>query len=147
MQPRDPCRPWRGTLASRIRKLYTTGNGSFSVTSPWYKSYLEYARNQGIVSSTPEDMDQTLNRQEFAAILANALPDSALPAINEVASGSLPDVYRSDRAIYKLYRAGIFAGSDAKGTFRPNSPITRAEVAAVLVRMADPNTRMLFSFQ
>ena len=54
-------------------------------------------------------------------------------------------VNRSDAAIYKLYRAGILAGNDSAGTFLPNAPITRAEVATILVRMADPNARVLFS--
>lgn len=133
------------TLAARMRKLYSTGSGSFSASSPWYKSYLDYALSQKVITAAPSNMNLTLTRQEFAAILAGALPDAALPAVNDVASGSIPDVYRSDTAIYKLYRAGIFAGSDGKGTFRPNAPITRAEVAAVLVRMADPNSRVLFS--
>lgn len=133
------------TLAARMRKLYTTGSGTFSTTNPWYKAYSDYALSQKIISSVPTNMDATLTRQEFAAILANALPDSALPAVNTVETGSIADVYRSDTAIYKLYRAGIFAGNDAAGTFRPNDPITRAEVATVLVRMADPNSRVLFS--
>ena len=135
------------TLAARMRKLYTTGTGSFAVSDPWYKSYLDYALNQKVITATPSNMNLALTRQEFASILAGALPDDALPAVNEVTDGVIPDVYRSDAAIYKLYRAGIFAGSDAKGTFRPNSPITRAEVAAVLVRMADPNSRMLFTIE
>lgn len=67
--------------------------------------------------------------------------------MNSIPAGSIPDVYKSDAAIYKLYRAGIFAGNDPSGTFRPNSPISRAEVAAVLVRMADPNSRVLFSLK
>lgn len=135
------------TLAARMRKLYTTGSGSFSATSPWYKAYSDYALSQKIISSVPSDMESTLTRQEFAAILANALPDAALPAVNTVNTGAIPDVYRSDAAIYKLYRAGIFAGSDAAGTFRPNDPITRAEAAAVVVRMADPNSRVLFTLK
>ena len=54
-------------------------------------------------------------------------------------------MYKSDKGIYQLYRAGVLSGNDDAGTFRPNAPITRAEVASVLVRMADPNTRILFS--
>ncbi|MDO4516895.1 MAG: S-layer homology domain-containing protein [Bacillota bacterium] len=135
------------TLAARMRKLYTTGSGSFSTTSPWYKAYSDYAISQKIIPSVPADMNAALTRQEFAAILANALPDAALPAVNTVKTGVIPDVYRSDAAIYKLYRAGIFAGSDTAGTFRPNDPITRAEVATVVVRMADPNSRVLFTLK
>ena len=135
------------TLAARLRKLYVSGSASFAKTNPWYKAYSDYAISQKIITSAPANMSATLTRQEFASILAKALPDAALPAVNTVANGAIPDVYRSDTGIYKLYRAGILAGSDSKGTFRPNAAITRAEVAAVLVRMADPNTRQLFTLQ
>ena len=133
------------TLAARMRKLYFTGSGNFPASDPWYQTYLDYALNQKIIQSAPSNMGLALTRQEFATILAGALPDTALPEVNELEFGVLPDVYRSDAAIYKLYRAGILTGSDSKGTFRPNSPITRAEVAAILVRMADPNSRELFA--
>ncbi|WP_320611562.1 S-layer homology domain-containing protein [Evtepia sp.] len=133
------------TLAARMRKLYLTGNGSFPSSTPWYKAYTDYAISQGIISSVPSNPNLPLTRQEFANIIANALPADALPEINSVPYGSIPDVYRSDEAIHKLYRAGIFAGIDAAGTFRPNASITRAEVASVVVRMADPNLRERFS--
>jgi len=122
-----------------------TGNGTFANSSPWYKAYSDYAISQGIISSLPSDMNAPLTRQEFASILAKALPSSALPSVNDVPDGSIPDVYKSDKGIYQLYRAGVLSGNDDAGTFRPNAPITRAEVASVLVRMADPNTRILFS--
>ena len=129
-------------IAARLRKLYLTGSGSFSTTDPWYKAYSDYAVSQKIISSAPKDMNAELTRQEFASILASALPDAALPEVNKVPDGSIPDVYRSDTAIYKLYRAGIFVGNDATGIFRPNADISRAEVAAVVLRMVDPNSRM-----
>ncbi len=132
------------TLAARLRKLYLTGDGTFAASSPWYQSYVDYAISQKIISSQPSDMNAALTRQEFGSILANAFPDSALPVVNNVPDGAIPDVYRSDTGIYKLYRAGILGGNDAAGTFRPNAPITRAEAASVLVRMADPNLRLLF---
>lgn len=133
------------TLAARLRKLYLTGDGTFAASNPWYQSYADYVISQKIITSLPKNMNASLTRQEFVAILANAFPDSALPAVNTIADGAIPDVYRSDTAIYKLYRAGILVGSDEAGTFRPNDPITRAEASAVLVRMADPNSRILFS--
>ena len=43
--------------------------------------------------------------------------------------------------IYELYRAGVLTGSDAAGTFYPNSSIKRSEVAAILIRMFDTNAR------
>ena len=147
-QPKDQVTAAQAiTMAARLRKLYAEGSRSFASSTPWYKSYADYALSKGVVSSLPKDMDAPLTRQEFAAILAGALPASALPEVNTVAAGSIPDVYKSDAAIYKLYRAGIFAGNDAAGTFRPNAPISRAEVATVLVRMADPNVRVTFSLK
>lgn len=135
------------TLAARLRKLYLTGDGTFAASSPWYKTYADYALSQKIVTTLPTDMNANLTRQEFASILANAFPDSALPAVNSVPDGAIPDVYRADTGIYKLYRAGILAGTDSAGTFLPNAPITRAEASSILVRMADPNTRVLFQLK
>lgn len=129
-------------IAARLRKLYLSGSSSFSTTDPWYKSYADYAVSQKIIASVPKDMNAELTRQEFASILAGALPEAALPEVNSVPDGAIPDVYRSDTAIYKLYRAGIFVGNDATGVFRPNADISRAEVAAVILRMVDPNSRM-----
>lgn len=133
------------TMAARINKQYISGNMTFQASNPWYLTYSQYAKSKGIISALPTNPDGTITRQEFAAILANALPDSALPHVNMVPSGSIPDVYRSDTGIYKLYRAGIFAGNGPNGEFLPNNPITRAEAAAVLVRVADPTQRVVFS--
>ena len=49
------------------------------------------------------------------------------------------DTYASE--IYTFYRAGILTGSDAQGTFNPDSSIKRSEVAAILIRMYDANAR------
>lgn len=81
-------------------------------------------------------------RAQFAAILARALPAEALTAQNSVPIDSVPDVPASAAGgIYTLYRAGILTGSDGKGTFNPNSTISRAEVAAIVTRMADKSLR------
>lgn len=50
------------------------------------------------------------------------------------------DKYASD--IYELYEAGILSGSDANGTFNPNSNITRAVIASIIMRMALPTQRV-----
>ena len=46
---------------------------------------------------------------------------------------------------YKLYRAGILAGGDARGTFSPNSYITSQECAAIVARMAESSSRVSFT--
>jgi hypothetical protein len=81
-------------------------------------------------------------------IFASALPDDALPAINDVPDGSIPDVPMSHpqaAAIYKLYRAGILQGVDAAHSCNPGSNIRRSEVAAIITRMMTPAARVTFS--
>ena len=73
-----------------------------------------------------------------------ALPEEGLPPVNRVADDAIPDVPMTERfagAVYKLYRAGILTGSDAAGTFRPQTGVTRAEAAAIVSRMAESGSR------
>ena len=135
-------------LASRIHDLHANGRETISAGSPWYQPYVRYARAQGILTRdlSAAELSAPLTRAEFATFLARSLPGSALPPINTVER--IPDLAESDLhgpAVYQLYRAGIFAGSDASGSFRPNRSITRAETAALAVRMTDPDRRVSFS--
>lgn len=135
-------------LASRIHDRHHNGRETISPGSPWYQPYVDYARTQGILTQdlSAAELSAPLTRAEFATFLARSLPGSALPPINTVER--IPDLAESDLhgpAVYQLYRAGIFAGSDASGSFRPNSVITRAETAALVVRMTDPDRRVSFS--
>ena len=132
------------TVASRIHSIYSTGTDAFSRTEPWYKAYVDYAKDKGIISSDYPDYSKKATRAEFAVILSSSLPDDALAAINNVDDNAIPDVTLSETyadAVYLLYRAGIFAGNDSKGTFSPDSFIRRSEVAAVVSRMADSSLR------
>lgn len=133
------------TLACRIHSIYHTGKAEFVQGSPWYQVYVDYAVANGIIKAGEyTDMGAKATRVQYAAIMSKALPDSALQAINTVDDNAVPDVSMIDphaADIYKLYRAGILTGSDIKGTFNPQSDIKRAEVAALVTRMADPSLR------
>lgn len=140
------------TMAARIHSIYTTGSENFTQASgqAWYQVYLDYAYQNGIINYSyyTRDVKQRATRAEYAEIFANALPDIALYAKNTVADNVIPDVKMSDSyagAVYKLYRAGILAGGDVKGTFSPLTYITRAESATIVSRMADSDNRMDFS--
>ncbi|MGX8698551.1 MAG: S-layer homology domain-containing protein, partial [bacterium] len=136
------------TMAARIHSLYTTGAESFPKgEGKWYQPYLDYAREKGIISEETfsSDANRALTRAQFAQILAAALPAEALPAVNTVALGAIPDVKGDSPAfdaIYTLYRAGILIGNDKAGTFKPDSALTRAETAAIVTRMADSDSRL-----
>lgn len=133
------------TLACRLYSTYYGDNADFTGGSPWYQPYVDYAIDKGIITSGQySDYNANATRRQFAAIMAKALPASALKAINTVEDGGIPDVASGSanyNDIYTLYRAGILTGSDKVGTFLPETTIDRASVSAILSRMAMPDQR------
>jgi S1-C subfamily serine protease len=135
-------------LASILHSIYYNGSASFVSETPWYKPYTNYALKNGIISADYADYTAPATRSEFAVILSKALPAEALAAKNTVEDNAIPDVpmeYSYSPAVYELYRAGVLTGLDAAGTYLPNTYITRAEVAAVVTRMANAAFRQTIS--
>ena len=134
-------------LACRLHSTYAGKGASFAGGGVWYQPYVDYATQNGIITAGAyPDYTATATRAQFAAILAAALPDEALPAINSVQS--LPDLDAAApyaAGVLKLYNAGILTGSDAAGSFQPTATIQRAEVAAIVTRMADKSLRKTFT--
>lgn len=138
------------TLCARIHSIYRTGKAKFEQSSPWYQVYLDYCLDHGILEGSYANYDAALSRRDFATLLAHSMPASALPAINELEDNAVPDVRAEDAGateIYRLYRAGILRGGDAYGSFQPAAQITRAEVAAMVTRMAYRSLRLKFDLQ
>lgn len=135
------------TMACTVHSTYHGNNynfGSGEPGAPWYQVYVDYAVANGIVKSdTFKNYDKQASRAEMAHIFANALPEKEFAPINVVEI--LPDVdsktLYSD-SIFMLYRAGILAGNDAYGTFAPTTPISRAQAAAIITRVALPDSRV-----
>ena len=142
------------TMAARINSIYNTGSGSFdqSAGNAWYQTYLDYAYQKGIISYAYYNADVTrkATRAQFAEIFANSLPEEALTAVSSIADNAIPDVSAGESYapyVYRLYRAGVLTGGDAMGTFSPQTYITRAEAAAIVSRMAEPDNRVSFTLQ
>lgn len=148
-------------LAACMHQRYTTGRVTLVSSadgSPWYKSYVDYCVKNDILCADDTNVlrisgqtvlelaDENINRQEYVHIFAHALPEEAFPVINDIPDDAIPDMPLTMGAwsgyIYDFYRAGIVNGTDSKGTFRPLDCITRAEVAAILVRMMEPEMRV-----
>jgi hypothetical protein len=126
--------------------LYTTGKVTLANGEPWYESYADYAKENGIISKDYE-WGAPATRAGYMEIFANALPDEAYKAVNTIADGAIPDVpmtYPQAAAIYKLYRAGIAQGVDAAHKCAPGANIKRSEVATVLARMMNEGVRVQF---
>lgn len=138
------------TVAARLRSACIGDNYEFSGGETWYAPMVDYAIAQGIiqegdfVSYTAE-----ATRAQIAYILSGALPSGALKEMNTVEDNSLSDVKMGDAYaanIYFLYRTGILAGKDEKGTFDPSGTVKRAEAAAMASRVANPSLRVPCEF-
>ena len=130
-------------LAASLHSIYHTGSADFAPSTPWYQTYVDYALQNGILTAARSDYNSPASRAVFASVLAAALPEEALSAINTVADGAIPDVSMSTSyadEVYLLYRAGVLTG-DSTGRFLPDNTIKRSEAAAIVTRMADPSLR------
>lgn len=136
-------------LAACMYEKYTTGQVTLAnaTSGNWYDTYVEYAKANGIITGNYY-WNGAASRAGYMSIFAHALPESAFTAINNVPDNSIPDVGSNSYFgpdIYKLYRAGIVQGVDAKFNCNPDSNIKRSEVAAILTRMMDSSARKSFS--
>ncbi|NLY43395.1 MAG: S-layer homology domain-containing protein [Clostridiaceae bacterium] len=133
------------TMACRLHNKYNGDNASFARTEPWYKEYVDYAVDNGIIKNGDfSDMNTAATRAQMAYIFANAVSQDKLPVINEIST--VPDVSAGDRyakEILALYKAGILTG-DSNHNFQPNNSISRAEAAAIIVRIVLPEERQKF---
>ena len=140
-------------LAACMYQLYKDGSVYLvSGGNPWYQTYVDYAKEHGIITENffykVSDINEKATRAGYMEIFANALPNEALKGINNVPDGSIPDVpmvHESSIGIYKLYRAGILTGVDEMHSCRPEDNIKRSEVAAIITRMMDETRRVKFS--
>ena len=140
-------------LAAALHQRIENGTVTLKNGSPWYRSYLEYAVEHGVIEErylgySAAALNAPVQRAEFAHILYGAAKPYA--AINEIGANALPDVKTGDRyadEIYTLYRAGVLNGSDRSATFYPTSLIRRSEAAAILIRAFDEEARRTLTLQ
>ena len=102
----------------------------------WFADSAVYVRDNGIMngtSATTFNPDGTTSRGQITAILYRA---AGSPAVSDAVD--FPDVapgaYYADAAVWAAAN-GVVTGY-ADGTFRPNDPITRQQMAAILWRYA-----------
>jgi len=146
------------TFAARIRSMYTTGTpeagpAAYTPQAHWSDPYADYLQSLGALGTEFDAvLEQPATRAQSAGILAHALPAEILsPRNTQVVTEAyamgrcITDVtahtpYQAD--ILSLYRWGILEGMDEIGSFYPDQPIRRREVAAMLVRLVDESQRL-----
>ncbi len=131
-------------LATRLHLRYNTGEQDVEIkTTPWYQAYVYYAEEQGLIDRNYDPLALT-DRDTFAKIFCEMLPDSVFAEKN-------PDIWFSDisrcdnpDAVRKLGRTGVVVGSidkNGRRLYQPDQPITRAEIAAIVTRIVDSDLR------
>ena len=121
-----------GAAASEIEK-YQRGGGR------WYDMYAAYCKAEGLIGNQLDGkLEAPLTRAEMVFAWSRLLLPRDMPKQNTV--HSLPDVgpstpYR-DEIIY-FYEAGVLTGTDGAGTFLPGNYISRAEAAAIFMRIVE----------
>lgn len=135
-------------LAACMHQLWYEGTVTLQNSpagGPWFRSYVDYALENGILEQEFFDYNAIITRQQFVQVFYRALPSRWYPPINEI--DRIPDVdAETDPAaveVYTFYRAGILTGY-SDGSFDSDSTITRAEVAAIMNRMFDFSARRVF---
>ena len=78
-------------LASCMHKLSTEGNDNFEPTVPWYTSFVNYAKENNIITKD-YNWNSVITRAEYMEIFSKALPAEQLPDINNVEDDAIPDV-------------------------------------------------------
>ena len=99
----------------------------------WASGYLAFAEERGFVAEGAwTDLDAFATRAEIASLAAKALELTAQAA-------QTPFADTADSAVIALYEAGIIEGSFENGqrVYRGGSCITRAEISAIVWRIAD----------
>ena len=152
------------TIAARLRCIYQTGSGALpesgtetDADAPWYAPYVAYLKAERLLGESFEGFYLLpASRAQMAGIFAFALPEewyeeknAALVTDAYASRDFIADVtektpYRSE--ILLMYRRGLLSGMDEKGSFYPDRSVSRAEIAALLARVVEPERRLTLSW-
>ena len=129
-----------GRLAGADVQDYRSSSFSDVPGDKYYLPYIEWAYQNGIISGIGNNHfapESTITRAQIALILQNYTQSKGytLPVTREATTftddADIGDSY--EKAVRSMQEAGIMIG-DSGNNFNPQSPATRAEVAAILHR-------------
>ncbi len=137
---------YAGFAAMTARALFPEEIPEAVPGRPWYEPYMETCVKKGVFDGTAldigVDVDAPMTRAALAVAVANALriDGAKWPEARELAAVYVPDIgeYTADEraAIRAVYAMGVLRGCDGQGTFAGRDNMTRAQAAAVLIRMS-----------
>ncbi len=132
------------SLAVRLNATYNKQKApSPAEDAVWYEPFVQAAVQASIITEGQfDDYTRPATRKEVALIMSKVLPYDMYKKINMFET--VPDMQPADAGyddVLKLYNAGILTGSDSEYNFLPDTYITRAEMAAVVNRVAYEKAR------
>ena len=150
------------TIAARLRAIYTTGSDAVipaaKENEAWYAPYVSYLKSQNLLDNSFEGFYLLpASRAQMAGIFAFAVPEewytepnaslvtSAYASREYIADVTDKTPYRSE--ILMMYRRGLLSGMDAAGSFCPDRSVSRAEIAALLTRVIEPEARLTLTWK
>lgn len=118
----------------------------------WFRNTVYYLESVGLADRFPlhfSDLHTDATRADFIGDL-NDVAEDLLEPINHISD--FPDstkMYYSDTVYWKdvilsFYNAGILTGKDEFGAFDAEGTLTRAECAAMVARLMEPELRLRF---
>lgn len=132
------------TLAVRLSSMY---NGKeipeVATEGDWFAPFVEAAVEAGIVEEGQyNDYNEPALRRDVIKMMSKIFPNEYLPAINmfiEVPGMRMSDKIYNDTLAF--YNAGITVGG-SENYFNADTYIARCEIAAIVNRLADPESRV-----
>ena len=131
------------TYAQFLTGLYQFSGEQLPVAEgPWYQSYVNWARNAGLIPAgmASFDPEAPITRQDMAALFGNFLgryDHPGQPVTDEVPAfadaGDVADY--AAHGVTLVYQMGLMSGGDGN-RFAPLATATRAQVAVTMVQMA-----------
>lgn len=133
------------TVAARAHAIYFGKelNETAAAGEKWYAPFVKYAIENNIIANGQyADYEMAATRYQVATIIVKAVDKTWLKEIN--AFTQVPDVLSTLPGymdILALYKAGVVIGVDAQFNYLPENTIKRCEIAAIINRLALPESR------
>jgi|GEM_PF-6379740 len=131
-------------IAAVIHSIYSDDDEAFTPIAGayWYVPYVNYAVAEGIIKySDFKNYNANASRYEVAYIFGNALPAETYEKISTLVPTDVAANHPYRAQILRLFESGICNGY-ADASFKGNNPIIRAEICAMITRIAIPSTRI-----
>ena len=132
------------TLMAKVHAIYQYGNpdviNDYSPTSDhWASGIYAYCQDHSLPTPKESDFDTNISRGTMARYFRQSLPSAAFKTGVQNDLSLMPE-QTNNQMVQDLFRAGILIGDNSG--FRLEDSITRAEAAAIIHRVANPDVRI-----